>query len=98
MNLRELNKPTEYDIPAESKHNAEIVKWIKDNLIEIQRLRNGHTSYGLKHYAEEDLGIYIKNGEFKYAMEEAGFHAYRTEHKNWSYAISKKSPAFNSRS
>lgn len=97
MNLKDINKPTEYDIPSRSQHHDEIVEWIKSNLIQLKRIRDWHTSYGLKSYAEQDLDIYIKNGEMKYALQEAGFKAYHTDNKNWNYAISRKSPALQKR-
>lgn len=55
------------------------------------------TSYGLKHILEHDTGIYLTNNEFKDAMLICGYEPVNPQELNWTYCISKKSPAFENR-
>ncbi|MBR0060268.1 MAG: hypothetical protein IJP68_02200, partial [Selenomonadaceae bacterium] len=52
------------------------------------------TSYGLKHYLQDEMDIYLTNNAFKDAMLQCGFEPVDWEELNWVYRISKKSPAF----
>ena len=53
-----------------------------------------HTSYGLKHIAEDILEFYVPNCEMKRAMIEAGFIAdpYHLSSINWVFNIAESSP------
>lgn len=83
---------SDFNKPKKSQFNDLAVKWILENLTPIKSDSNLETSYTLKHKFEYATGIYMTNGEFKYAMREAGFEpTYKTE-PNWEYRISRKSP------
>ena len=48
-------------------------EWIDSNVTKIKSINNGHTSYGIKHLAENDIG-YITNGVFITAAIHSGFN------------------------
>lgn len=73
---------------------AKVMTWIKENIIPIKGVNYKHTSYGLKHYIQKELGIYMTNNQFKDAMLEAGFYPADPNKLNWNYRISEKSPCF----
>ena len=68
--------------------------WIKENIIPRKAINYNHTSYGLKHYIQKELGIYMTNNQFKDAMLACGFYPGNSDKLNWNYAISEKSPVF----
>jgi len=69
-----------------------LVNWCKNKLTKIKSFNEKITSYGLKHYFESDEnGFYITNGQFKGAMEEAGFIVLNKFKTNWIFNISNKS-------
>lgn len=74
---------------------------LNTTLVEASRPLLARSSYGMKHVIEhlvhsEDLFLdgYMTNGQFKFAMEAAGYSASRTDGINWHYNISKASPFF----
>ena len=71
-----------------------IMDWIVNNLYPRKTPNYDRTSYGLKHLLERDTGIYLTNNEFKDAMLFCGFEPNNPDELNWTYCISKKSPAF----
>lgn len=82
-------------ITDHTESEQEIVRdWILQNLCPRKTVLYDRTSYGLKHLLERDTGIYLTNNEFKDAMLLAGFAPSDPNELNWTYAISKKSPAF----
>lgn len=70
-----------------------VMDWIRDNLLPRKTILYERTSYGLKHLLERDTGIYLTNNEFKDAMLFAGYEPSDPNEINWTYGISKKSPA-----
>jgi len=69
-------------------------RWAADNLIPYMTRKtiNGrHTSYGLKHTAERELGMYVSNADIKLILAEFGipFKA-RLFSPNTSYPLSQK--------
>ncbi len=73
-----------------------ICNWINNSILPRKTPLLEHTSYDLKHLLEKDTGVYLTNNEFKDAMLICGFAPIDADKLNWSYCISKKSPAFNS--
>ena len=56
----------------------------------IQTFNDKHTSYGIKHIFEH-YGGYVTNGEFKGAMQIAGFKVKDAHEKNWVFNVSERS-------
>lgn len=71
-----------------------VFDWIKKNLIPRKTINFDHSSYGIKHFLEDDTGIYLTNNAFKDAMWLTGFSPFDSNELNWHYGVSKKSPAF----
>jgi hypothetical protein len=69
----------EYANPEVKQDQVDAVKaWRKQgNLFLRQSINRKITSYGLKHIAERDLGMYISNDSFIEAMQQQGFKAQR---------------------
>ena len=68
------------------------VEWVKENFIPTKTPNFNHSSYGLKHILERDIGIYMENNAFKGLMLKCGFYPVNVGDLNWCYCISKKSP------
>ena len=52
-----------------------IQEWVENNLMPFmsrQSINERHSSYGLKHIAENELGFYVSNGDIKLALMEEG--------------------------
>lgn len=77
------------------KDQATVLDWIKRELTPAKRTLKDHTSYGIKHILQHDTGIYLTNNAFKDAMFTAGYLPAEPREINWSYKISKYSPAFD---
>ena len=72
----------------------QIKSWVDTELMPYMTLKSineRHSSYGLKHVAERDVGFYVSNGDIKLALLENGvpFKAYPGS-PNISYPISQK--------
>lgn len=64
--------------------------WINERIEPFRRKlrpQNRLNSYGLKHVMERETGVYVTNGQFKGAMQAAGYEAFDTEDINWTYNI-----------
>lgn len=72
-----------------------VCNWIKDNIYPRKTPLLDYTSYGIKHILENDTGIYLTNNQFKDAMLLCGYEPVDPDELNWSYCISKRSPAFD---
>lgn len=68
--------------------------WIDRNICPQKTPNNYRTSYGIKHYAERNLGFYISNNQFKDAMLLYGYKPVNETELNWHFRISEKSRAF----
>ena len=64
-----------------------VMGWIKDNIRSDKKILRGHTSYGMKHLMEHDLGLYLTNNEFKDAMLLSGYKPVDPNELNWRYRI-----------
>lgn len=84
------------DLPKEDQDT--IIDWVKENILPAKTACDGHSSYGIKHILEHDTKIYTTNNQFKHAMLIAGFKPVDENKLNWTYRISRKSPAFDYKS
>ena len=66
----------------------EICEWIWLHLRPIQSLNSHRSSYGLKHFVEDDIG-YVANGEFIAAMLMRGYR-YAKDGPNAWFNVSEK--------
>lgn len=83
------NLPEDYGALS-GKEQSMVSDWIKERLCPTgQRMRpeNRLSSYGLKHRMERETGLYVTNGQFKGAMEAAGYTAFDKDDINWTYAV-----------
>jgi hypothetical protein len=79
---RQLDSPTEFDaLPPEKQ--AALLVWIAQAM-KPAAVFGRHTSYSMKHAAEEVLG-YVSNGEFKGAMLAAGYEPKDLDELNWTF-------------
>lgn len=67
-----------------------ILNWVDENLKPIKLINLRHTSYGLKHLCEEDVGFYVHNDAMKKAMAIKGYEM-EGRSINWNFNISEKS-------
>ncbi len=81
------------DLPQEDQEA--VLNWISNNIIPKKTKCEGHTSYGIKHFCEDDTRIYTTNNQFKHAMLIAGYEPVDEHLLNWTYRISRMSPAFD---
>ncbi len=94
-----MNKTTDGNSPEDFynlgiEQREILTNWIRVNLKPIKSVNRNHSSYGLKHYFENDKennGFYITNGQFKGAMLECGFKPCKEMELNWYFCISEKS-------
>lgn len=76
------------------EEQEKIMAWIHENILPRGTPLLSRSSYGIKHLLERDTGIYMTNNQFKDAMLLCGYEPVDERLLNWSYCISKKSPAF----
>ena len=74
-----------------------VFAWIKENIYPRKTPLEIPNSYGLKHILKRDTDIYLTNNAFKDAMLQCGFEPVDYEKLNWSFRISKRSPALKRR-
>lgn len=81
------NTPADYEtLSGEEKEQCGL--WIHSRLAAVNcRPCNRLNSYGLKHHMERETGLYVTNGQFKGAMEKAGYEAFDTQDINWTYKV-----------
>lgn len=77
---------------AGSAHEvAAVVDWLRENVTPTRTINPKHSSYGLKHLAQHDLG-YVSNGVFIAAAVIAGYRWERlTGTPNAQFGMGKKS-------
>ena len=68
---------------------AATVEWLQKHIRSIKTINLNHTSYGLKHIAEKEIG-YIPNGVFVAAAIIAGY-PYRLHKPNAAFGMSERS-------
>jgi hypothetical protein len=86
MSRHELDSPKEFDLLPPLKREL-LLRWIDLVLYPAVTIWRDTTSYGLKHAAEDDLGFYISNGQFKGAMLAAGHKPADTWEQNWMFRV-----------
>ena len=66
-----------------------VCKWL-EGIKKIKTINRNHTSYGLKHVVEKDIG-YVSNGVFIAAAIHCGFNFKHDEIPNVTFNMSEKS-------
>jgi hypothetical protein len=84
VRLHEPDSPKEFVLLPPLKREL-LLRWISRTMYPTATVWRDATSYGLKHAAEDDLGFYISNGEFKGAMLKAGHEPADTRERNWLF-------------
>lgn len=64
--------------------------WVALTLWPIQTINRKHTSYGLKHMCERDIGHYVSDEDMKAALLRAGFRAEEPSGRHWHFNVSGK--------
>jgi len=83
--IDQIHDQDEYEQLSLDKRTA-LQSWIHDVIVPASR-RASSTSYGLKHYFEDETGIYVSNGAFKGAMLAAGHKPTDPNAINWTFRI-----------
>ena len=68
-----------------------LITWLELNFYAIKTINKRHTSYGLKHLIQNDMGAYYTNDEFKGAMLKCGYISDNKNQLNWNFNVSEKS-------
>ena len=85
------NMPSGFSALMETERES-LVAWIKKWLRPASKVNHRHTSYGLKHIFQHfEGGFYTTNGQFKGAMEAAGFLPDDPDDLNHHYRITERS-------
>ena len=73
-----------------------LLQWIQDNLIPQSTINPLHSSYGIKELIvlPNEMSSSFTNDEFKGAMLVAGYRIKDENELNWTFNLSRKSPAF----
>jgi hypothetical protein len=79
------DSPAEFDILLPAKQAA-LLAWIAYAMKPASTFGR-HDSYTIKHAAEEALGFYVTNGEFKGAMLAAGHEPKDRDEQNWTFKV-----------
>ena len=92
-----INQPAEFDRLSDQKKQA-VLTWIKA-CFEPSHRACEESSYGIKHWFEEETGLYVTNGAFKGAMIAAGLDPVDTSLVNWQFRCkwTQKCQSFTSR-
>jgi hypothetical protein len=91
-----INQPEEFKTLL-IKEQIVLVNWVRTHLTPRKTINKRYSSYGLKHYFEEDKqhgGFYVTNGTFKGAMLFCGYVPDFWNDTNWCFGISNRSKAF----
>ena len=64
-----------------------ILNWIRRNIHPRKTVNPHHSSYGLKHLLQHDVGHYLTNNQFKDAMFRCGYRPEDPDALNWTYRI-----------
>lgn len=85
--LNSINHPNEFEkLGAEQKRTLN--SWIRSKFTHSSRGdKDIPSSYGLKHWFQEETGIYVTNGAFKGAMLDCGFDPVDRSAVNWRFKI-----------
>lgn len=89
--LLPINQPDQYE-QLEQRNKELLQQWINERVKPylIQSYNPSLTSYGLKHYFEREIGVYITNGAFKGGMLAAGILPQSHEALNWVFKVGKR--------
>jgi hypothetical protein len=74
---------------------TKVCEWLS-KIRPIKRLNRWHSSYGLKHFAEREIGEYVSNGQFIIAAIHCGYKYGEDGTLNVCFAMSEPSIIANS--
>jgi hypothetical protein len=83
--FREHDSPLLFERISEYDQDT-LFKWCRQ-LMPAKKVNRNQSSMNLKHYFENDSGIYVPNGAFKGAMLVSGFEVWRIKDLNWYFKI-----------
>ena len=69
------------------------INWCKENFISSNATLKDYTSYDYKQLMEDEINLFLSNGQFKGVMLLAGFQTENIEELNWVFNVSENSPA-----
>lgn len=72
-----------------NEQRIKVIEWIREKFTPIKRINRNHSSYGIKHWCESDLGFYVSNNVIKKALILEGYKC-DTSRINWFFNISEK--------
>ncbi len=73
------------DLPIEDQER--VIRWIKKNIAPRKTPNYSCSSYGIKHWLQNTIGIYLTNNQFKDAMWQCGYKPVNENKLNWNYRI-----------
>ncbi len=88
------NKDTRLFTDLPLQEQKAVIKWIGENFLPRKTALDDWSSYSLKHFIQNDIGIYMTNCQFKGAMLQCGYEPVYFGELNWVFCLSKRSPAF----
>lgn len=86
-NLEEFNRMS-------AEKQRKLLNWIESNCVQRKSMNINHSSYGLKHIAEEGIHEYVSNEELIGAMIKSGYKLKQVSALNAIFNISERSNAF----
>lgn len=84
-----------FQLPEEEQ--LQVINWIRTRLYRQKSFNFQHTSYGINHYLQSEIGIYLTNNQFKHAMMICGYLPKNKTDLNWIYQVAENSPCFKHR-
>ncbi len=88
---------SEYDFLVDQRNEEEyhiIKQWVETELMPFmtrKSINERHSSYGLKHTAENEIGFYVSNGDIKLILMELGVpHKSYWHSPNVTYPLSQR--------
>src|SRR5581483_2647852 len=83
-----VDQPTEFETLS-TEHKDMVLDWIARTIMPARSIPLD-TSYGMKHWLEEEIGLYVSNGAFKGAMLRAGYKPLNPNALNWRFRYRMK--------
>ena len=77
----------------DSESAQTVLNWVHCNIHPRKTVNPFHSSYGLKHLLEHDVGFYLTNNQFKDAMFRCGHRPENPNELNWTYRINVRRQA-----
>lgn len=85
--LDKLDNALMFDLSPDKRRIVQ--EWIRDTFNPIKAYNPKHTTYSLKHFLEDKIGIYLTNNQLKDALLTMGYTC-KNEHRiNWTVNVSE---------